>query len=486
MNVTSTAIAFLISLAVCPCALMADQPQAGSQIPESIDRGMMIDALEMQRAYRLDFLQQQPETRITVVDGRPRRNQPLAVATPKKQEPHGSGWPFQTDGEIFSFPCFDEHCIYFGACDGVFRCLDKKTGTVRWERQGLDQVDSAPALHKGIVFFTAIYDTLYALNSDSGGVKWKATIAGVGYRSPKLLNQIVYIAGEDQLVGLDPDNGKILRRHAYSGDGRDFSWNSKAIVVAVTKDIDFKDDTGIGSVVCFAYENTKPRWTTALGGACLGTIVCDEDNCYLGARDGFFYAIRMRDGKVAWRIDCRKIVPNRESDRRLDDSSGRTVWADEHVIDAGANIAFTAGHQLINAPSTLALAEKRTGKLLWSVVHPTQICGRFLAADGILVAVAEDREMLVVKLADGTSVCFSPLPAVCGTGLFADQPRGEFAGVSLDHGQLFVVGADAHVWRLPLASVSSTLDWPIAHGPDVSSSQRDPPPSGTNRGNNAN
>ena len=33
------------------------------------------------------------------------------------------------NGEI-SCPCFDKTSMYFGNCDGVFYCLDKKTGAV--------------------------------------------------------------------------------------------------------------------------------------------------------------------------------------------------------------------------------------------------------------------------------------------------------------------------------------------------------------------
>jgi hypothetical protein len=319
------------------------------------------------------------------------------------------------------------------------------------------------------VFVTGFVDTLYAMKSDSGEAKWNAKAPGIGGQNPKLLNKAVYVAGEGQLLGFDPCNGKVLRRHVFLGSGGDFAWNSKAIVVAVYKDLESKNPTGKGSVACFAHDSAEPRWTTALGGACLGTLVCDENNCYLGARDGFFYAIRLTDGKIIWRIDCRRLFSGSGSGNRLpqpvlgDEDS--PVWADEHVIDEGTHVAFSAGHQLINAPSVLALAEKKTGKLVWAVRHPARICRRFLAADGIFAAMAEDREMLLVRIADGKSVPFAPLPRILGEGFNAGQPRGEFAGISLDEGELFIVGADKHVWRLPLRSVMGTLDWPVAQPP---------------------
>ncbi len=458
MSYRSIAATFLIWLAVCPFALGAAQanaPPNGGRFPDDVERAMLFDAWQMRRLHPV------PEES-TITQG-------SLTVTPRRRVPERPGWPFRTNGEIFSRPCFDKSSVYFGNCDGVFYCLDKKSGSVRWRKERLERVDSAPALHDGTVLFSALNDTLYALNCTSGEVKWKASFPGIGYRSSRILNKIAYIAGEKQLLGLDPSNGKVLRRYAFSGEGGDFSRNSNAIVVAVSTDTESNDYTGKGSVVCFADDVAEPRWTTALGGAGSGTLACDENNCYLGARDGFFYAIRMADGKVIWRIDCRRLFSGRESeDEHVKTAFGnRTspVWADGHVIDLGTRIVFSVSHQLINASSVMVLADKTTGKVVWAVRHPTEIDGHFLAADGILVAIAEDRKMLVVNVADGKSVSFSPLPEVLGEGFFSDRSRGEFAGVFLDEGELFIAGADAHVWRLPFASIRGALDWPIATPP---------------------
>ena len=252
----------------------------------------------------------------------------------------------------------------------------------------MERVDSSPVLHDGTVFFAAIDSTLYALNCRSGEVKWKATFPGIGYQSPVLVNNILYIAGEGQLLAFDPNNGKVLQRYAFSGEGRAFSWNSKSLVVVAVTDTESNSYTGHGSVVCFDYNAAKPQWTTALGGTSDRASVCDENNCYLGARDGFFYAIRMADGKIVWRIDCRRFFSSEDSkNKTAKEATGREnypVWADGHVIDLGSRVVFSAFHQLINGPSVLVSVDKNTGKVLWVVHHPMEIEGQFLAAEGIL------------------------------------------------------------------------------------------------------
>lgn len=344
MNFKTITAVLLVAFWVRPFVLGAEQhddaPANGAIFPDAVDRGMLLDAWQMQE--RLG-----PTYGSTTITGSVTLQDPKGSLNPTRQQHAISrpGWPFQTNGEIFSNPCFDDKYMYFGACDGIFYCLDKKTAVIRWRKEGFERVDSAPALHEGTVFFTGCDGTLYAMKSDSGEARWNAKAPGIGGQNPKLLNKTIYVAGEGQLLGFDPRNGKALRRHAFLGSGGDFAWNSKAIVVAVYRDLESKNFTGKGSVVCFAHDSAEPRWTTVLGGACLGTLVCDENNCYLGAHDGFFYAIRMTDGKIVWRIDCRRLFSSSGSENQLPQpASGHEkgpVWADEHVIDEGTHVAFS-------------------------------------------------------------------------------------------------------------------------------------------------
>jgi len=190
-------------------------------------------------------------------------------------------------------------------------------------------------------------------------------------------------------------------------------------------------------------------WRTKIDGACLGEIACDAARCYLGARNGRFYAIDLITGKIEWQVGCETIL------RARDDlaSVGKEVpglkprvWADGCVALAGDRVLFSVSHQVIEDAGAIVAADKRTGKVLWIAHHPTQVCGRFAVTGGRIIAATQDRQLISVRLADGGLVSAMRLPK-------AD--RGEFAGVAEDNDALFLAGADATVSRIALGSVLS-------------------------------
>jgi outer membrane protein assembly factor BamB len=430
--------------------------------PRAIDRGMIVDELQSRPSHLLPGGPTQPtygkaESSAT----RAWRHERPLLAHP--------AW-FRADAEIFSRPCFDSQSMYFGDCSGVFHCLDKKTGETSWKIEKLSRIDSSPLVKEGIVYFAAINNKFYAANADTGDLLWNVSLPGSGYNSPQFANGAVYIAGRGELLALAPRRGEILKRYPLPGDGRSVTGNSKAILTYAQITHPAENDPEEGAVVCFDPDSTAPRWTTRLGGESYGTLICDEDKCYLGVRDGFFYALRLSDGSIAWRIDCRMLFSPPEPEFVLDESLAKNpswvawakqpkegIWADGHAIDLGATVAFVGRHQCIDNPSVLAVADKQTGKIVCIVQHPSKIQDRFLEVEGVIVAIAEDRKMLLIRTADGTSVSIDPLPTFV---------RGEFGGVSFDEGSLFVSGADARIWRLPFDSVKGALQWPRADHPE--------------------
>ncbi len=346
---------------------------------------------------------------------------------------HGfQGWPFRTQGEIFSLPFCAEENIYFGTCEGSFYCVDKELGSVKWKRSGFERIDSAPVVAGGNVYFASVDNRVLAFSARDGSPKWVARIQGVGYSNPKVCGGALWISADNQLVALNPETGEILHRCGFKGEGGDFSWNSTGLAVVSNRKVSSHGDRGEGTLSFFPHGDDTPLWTADLGGSCLGRISCDEGHCYVGARNGVFHAYNTRDGSTAWQIDCSQLFRSRKSS---------PVWADDHVAVSPDHqyVIFTAGHQQLDFPALVVCAGKNDGKILWKVEYPIGICGVFDIVGNTVVAVTQDRQLLAVDVDSGTLRVSDVLPRM---------DRAEFAGVKCDGDFLFVAGADAHVYRL--------------------------------------
>ena len=107
-------------------------------------------------------------------------------------------WTFFTDGPVRVAPAVGEHGVYVGSDDGVFYCLDVKSGKLKWKLRagprddrvmGNDRLISrwpvrgGPAIRDGVVYFAAgIWPTegvyIYALDAHNGDVIWKNDTSG--------------------------------------------------------------------------------------------------------------------------------------------------------------------------------------------------------------------------------------------------------------------------------------------------------------------
>jgi outer membrane protein assembly factor BamB len=345
-------------------------------------------------------------------------------------------WPFRTEREIFSLPVCHQNNIYFGAGDGNFYCINKTSAALQWKSEGYIRVDSDPIAANGNVFFASVEDRVYALSARDGARKWATEIPGVGYSNPKMRGTALLISAARQLVEMNPENGKIEHRYRLEGQAGDFAWNPGGVAVVVNRNISANDYQGNGEISFFKHGTDSALWTAPLGGSCLGRVFCDTSRCYVGARDGVFSAFNTLDGRAAWRIDCSQLFSQR----------GGAVWADNWILPTPNtdSVLFTVNHQDIQSASLLICASKTDGKIRWKVEHPMQIGGAFALVRNTVIAVTQDRKLITVDVATGDARVLDLLPT---------KERGEFVGIKRDGDFLFIVGADACVWRLALAEV---------------------------------
>jgi len=194
-------------------------------------------------------------------------------------------WSFATGGMIRSTPAVAAGRVYFGSYDGFIYALDAQSGELKWkfetkgerhfEALGLhgmkpstqtipdfwDCFQSSPVLGEGMLYVGSGDGFLYALNADTGELRWKFETGDVVHSSPALVGGVIYFGSWDTyLYALDAKSGAEI-------------WRFKT-----GEDAGTHNRTGIQS---------SP---TVLD----GTV-------YFGCRDFNFYAVDAASGKEKWK-----------------------------------------------------------------------------------------------------------------------------------------------------------------------------------------
>jgi len=143
---------------------------------------------------------------------------------PGVPELHGVKWKFKTGGRVYSSPAVAEGTVFVGSNDGNLYAVDAATGTQKWKFatkgekrfaakhiHGLlpesepmpDPFDfylSSPAVSNGVVYFGSGDGNVYALDADSGVLKWTFQTGDVVHASPALAEGRLFIGSWNVLL----------------------------------------------------------------------------------------------------------------------------------------------------------------------------------------------------------------------------------------------------------------------------------------------
>jgi len=129
--------------------------------------------------------------------------------------------------DIFlSSPVLGGGSVYFGSGDGNVYALDAQSGDLKWKFQTGDVVHASPAYADGVVFFGSWDSNFYAVDATTGAEKWRfhggedALIHNqVGFQSsPAVVNGVVYVGCRDSnLYAIDAATGKEKWRFNNNG-----------------------------------------------------------------------------------------------------------------------------------------------------------------------------------------------------------------------------------------------------------------------------
>ncbi len=147
---------------------------------------------------------------------------------------HRVKWRFHTGGSVVASPVVVGGSVYIGSTDGNLYAIDRDTGTLRWKFATKGRVVSTAAVADGVVYFGSYDSYFYAVDTQSGKLKWKFKTAGerrfagthlhgsepaaesmpdpfdVYLSSPTLWHDAVYFgSGDGNIYALDRDSGAL-------------------------------------------------------------------------------------------------------------------------------------------------------------------------------------------------------------------------------------------------------------------------------------
>jgi len=329
-----------------------------------------------------------------------------AYAGPAPRQFHRVKWKFATGNRVISSPVISGKALYFGGDDGNVYAVDSETGGQIWKTKTRGPVPATPAVVNGTLYVGSYDGNFYALNADTGALKWKFATGGErrfeakGLHGMQPKNQTIADSFDiflsspvvvDGAVYFGSGDGNVYALDANSGELR---WKFKTGDVVHASPAFADGVVFVGSWDSYFYaidaKNGKEKWRFHGGEDALihnqvgfqSSPAVVDGVVYTGCRDAQLYALEAERGKEKWKIDNQlswvitspAVVGGKvyfaTSDSALyhvaDAVTGKSLVKEDgraYMFSSPAVVNDTVFIGVLNG--TLAARDAASGKLLW-------------------------------------------------------------------------------------------------------------------------
>ena len=345
----------------------------------------------------------------------------------------GLQWRVQTNGPVRSSPVMAGSTIYIGSGDGSVYAINANTGVVQWRHGTGAAVASTPAVANGLVFVNGNDGRFRALRISDGRLAWSFTTGAAvplkwGYESGEIYTSspavegsvVVFGSRDGHVYALDMRTGR--ERWRFRTGGRVYA--SPAIASGTVYAAD-----QAGSVFALAITSGRQIWRFDTEGTRLNSADWGFDrttvqsspavaggSVYVGARDGFLYAIDRATGTQRWRHDHNVSWVNSSpavsdglvyagtSDGRfiqaVDTATGTERWRANAQSTVWASPAVDSALVYVGeGDGTMYALDKTTGKEAWRYRVGHRLFSSPLVHDGRLYFGSDDGGVYAVNAA---------------------------------------------------------------------------------------
>ena len=275
----------------------------------------------------------------------------------------GLQWRVPTDGDVIATPVVSAGVVYVGSGSGVMYAVDERTGDPRWTVNLASPIESSAAVANGLVYVGTRDGRLHALETATGRQKWSVPTGALvpfpwGHESGDVWTSSLTIAnglvlfggGDGFLYGVSAKAGSVLWRAKTGGRIRSApAVVDKRAYVASFDGCVYALDVATGRQI-WHYDTEGARLKSGDFGFDRRSIqsspAVSDGVVYVGARDGFIYAIDAATGTLRWRVDHHISWIN--SSPAVDNDVLYAGSSDAHFLQA---VDVTTGKELWKAPS---------------------------------------------------------------------------------------------------------------------------------------
>ncbi len=218
---------------------------------------------------------------------------------------------FDAHGEVISRPATDGKLVFFGSTNYIFYAVDPRC-QLAWKFATRDRIKSDPAVTKERVYLSSYDGHVYALHTGDGHELWsfpgeaQAAAAGEGespepvkvgdfsYSSPMLADGVLYIGNLDRyLYALDAETGAMRWRYRTKGAVTSTPLVADGVVYFGSND---------GYLYAIEPGAAKVRWRYPTHDWVNSSAVLVDGVIYVGSNDRHLYALDAKSGRLLWKF----------------------------------------------------------------------------------------------------------------------------------------------------------------------------------------
>ncbi len=218
-------------------------------------------------------------------------------------------WRLRMKKAVESSPVIidNERTVIAASLDGRVVAVDLATGRIRWAYQTGGDIKGSPVVSRGKVYTANYAGEVVALNVRNGRLVWRQA-----YRLDPVRTERIYsstpVAGRLLLFGtvggyvyaLDAESGALKWRNRVGP----YVYSTPAIAGGMVYVGDFE-----GRLHAYSLRTGASRWTARMPGAISGSPVVIGNLVYVSTVKGSTSAFDMRTGRKVWTIARGKYVP---------------------------------------------------------------------------------------------------------------------------------------------------------------------------------